>query len=190
MSRCVASVLTSLSLSVSLYCLQSLLFTPLSFSLDHFSLFLAPSPLSSLSISLSYSFKSTVSIVSLIFNLSVPPILHFCTSFALNESGGSQRCLTVLHHRNWQHHSPIIACQRRFADAPSLFFTSQPSSSSLSLSRALAPPQQRSLVEEVEAATDGAEPHKQPLYYNYSKSVKTAQKGALWDTRALQRKYL
>ncbi len=43
---------------------------------------------------------------------------------------------------------------------------------------------------EVEAATDGAEPLKQPLYYNYSKSVKTAQKGALWDTRALQRKYL
>ncbi len=126
MSRRVASVLTSLSLSVSLYCLQSLLFTPLSFSPDHFSLFLAPSPLSPLSISLSYSFKSTVSIVSLIFNLSVPPILHFCKSFAFNESGGSRRCLTqsaseVLHHRNWQHDSPIIACQRWFADAPSLF---------------------------------------------------------------------
>ncbi len=121
-----------------------MLFTPLSFSPDHFSLFLAPSPLSSLSISLSYSFKSTVSIVSLIFNLSIPPILHFFKSFAFNESVGSQRCLTqnaseVLHHRNWQHDSPIIACQRWFADAPSLFSPPTPPPRSPSLVLSLLP---------------------------------------------------
>ncbi len=68
-----------------------------------------------------------------------------------------------------------------------LFFHLPPLLLALPLSCSRSSP---AVLVEVEAATDGAEPHKQPLYYNYSKSVKTAQKGALWDTRALQRKYL
>lgn len=94
-----------------------------------------------------------------------------------------QKCCSIVTGNTTVPSSPVSADSWTLL----LFFHLPPLLLALPLSCSRSSP---AALVEVEAATDGAEPHKQPLYYNYRKSVKTAQKGALWDTRALQRKYL
>ncbi len=153
MSRCVSSV----SLSVSLYCLHSLLFTPQSLCLClsvriSFHSFITslhlylPSPY----ICPIHSRAGCLHSLSLIFNLSVPPFLHFFFIFRsqwiwwLSAMPHPERLRSVaaslLATRQSHHRLSALIRGRSFS-----FFTSHPSSSSsLSLSRALAPPQQRS----------------------------------------------